>query len=146
MKVILMQDVAKLGRRFDIVEVADGRGLNFLIPKGLALPATAENLKNISAKKDKVSADREADDAAFQTAVTHLSDKQVVVVVEANAKGHMFQALKAESIVEALALMGVNVVSSAILIADPIKEIGAHEINLVHGTEKVTVSIEVTAK
>ncbi len=50
MQVILLQDVAKIGRRFDVVNVADGYGLNKLIPQGMAKPATPENIKKIKAQ------------------------------------------------------------------------------------------------
>ena len=67
MKVILLQDVAKIGRRFDIVEVPSGYGMNKLIPQGMAKPATPENVKAINAQSAKTEADRAAGDAALQT-------------------------------------------------------------------------------
>ena len=52
MKVILLQDIKKIGKKNDIVEVPDGQAKNFLIPKNLALEANNKNLNNLKAKKD----------------------------------------------------------------------------------------------
>jgi large subunit ribosomal protein L9 len=145
MKVILLQDVAKLGRRHSIVTVADGRGLNQLIPKGWALPATPVNLKKVEAQNAKVSANTKLSESKFKEAADALKALTIEVEAAANAQGHLFEAIKPEKIVEALAAQGLIVSAQDIVIETPIKSIGAHEITLSHKSNHSTFTITVTA-
>lgn len=146
MKVILMQDVARLGRRFEIKEVPDGHALNMLIPKGMVMPATPENVKGIESQAAKVASEQAASGEAFSAALESLKDKTVSVTVEANEQGHMFEALKAESVVEALAADGVTIEASQVAIEGAIKEVGEHTITLVSGSITGKVVIALVAK
>lgn len=145
MKVILLQDVAKLGRRYDVVEVANGRALNMLIPQGMAEAATDANLKKIKAAADKVQAERKEADEAFAKALEVLEGESVSVKVKANEKGHLFEALKEASVAEVLAGKGVTVEETQVLIAEPIKEVGEYEIALSNGGERHSVTLVVEA-
>jgi len=147
MKVILLRDVAKIGRRFDVVNVPDGFALNKLIPKGLAESATGESLKrlqNISAKLQK---DRTSEAVSFNEALTSLKDIEVPVEVEANPEGRMFQALKIEAIVEAVAkATGITLHSEQIVLEAPIKSLGEHKVTLVSGETKGEFVVNLIAK
>lgn len=145
MQVILKQDVAKLGRRYDVVEVPNGRALNMLIPKGLAMAATKENMKRIKAQSDKVAAERAKAASAFAATVDALDGEAVTVSANANKKGHLFEALKEEAIAEALSTKGVNVEATQVLIAEPIKELGTHEVSLSNGDDRISLTLEVVA-
>lgn len=145
MEVILTQDVAKLGRRYDTVDVPTGRAMNMLIPKGLAMAATAENRKRIKAQSDKVTAEREAAAATFREAVAKLDGEAVTIGVNANPKGHLFEALKEEAIATALNEKGVAVEPTHVIIASPIKETGRHEVTLSNGDERIALTLEVEA-
>jgi len=146
MKVILTQDIAKLGRRFSVVEVPDGRGLNQLIPQGLALPATPDNVKKLQATTDIKTAKDDAETAAFTAAVEALGDTAVTLAVTANENGHLFEAVKVDMVVEALAAVSVVVTPHQIVIDTPIKTTGTHEIVLHHQAERQAVTLEVIAK
>ena len=144
MKVILQQDVAKLGRRFDVVTVPDGYGFNKLIPQGMAKPATLENLKAVEAQKAKGAADQEANAAAFADTVKVLEGKVIDVAVEANEDGKLYQALKAEEIVAAVQNdIEVIVPAEQIVIKNPIKETGEHTIDIASGTDTGSFTINV---
>jgi len=145
MKVILLQDVAKLGRRYDVVEVANGRAMNMLIPQGKAQAATDANIKKIKQASEKVAAEREAADKAFAAAVEKLEGEAVTVAAKANEKGHLFEALKEEAIAAALATKGVAVEAMQVLLAEPIKEVGAYDIALSNGGERHGVKLVVEA-
>jgi large subunit ribosomal protein L9 len=145
MEVILTQDVAKLGRRYDIVTVPNGRALNMLIPQGLAMAATPENRKRIQAQSDRVASERAEASAAFAAAVEKLDGEAVTVTVKANPKGHLFEALKEETIAEALNAKDVSVEPTHVIIAQPIKELGTHEVSLSNGDERITLTLEVVA-
>lgn len=146
MKVILTQDVAKLGRRSAIVEVADGRGMNQLIPKGLALAATPENIKKLQAKNaHQTQMDTDAA-AKFAAAVAALGDTPVSVSVNANEGGHLFEAVKVAAVVEALNTQGIEVSEQQIEIGTPIKSVGDHDIVLHHQDVRADVVLQVIAK
>jgi large subunit ribosomal protein L9 len=146
MKVILQQDVAKLGKRFDVVTVPDGYGFNKLVPQGMAKPATPENLKSLEAQKAKGAATQAADSAAFADIVKVLTDKVIDVTVEANEDGKMYQALKAEDIVTAIAKdIEVTVPAEQIVIGDPIKQTGEHTVKVANGADTGSFTINVLA-
>lgn len=146
MKVILLQDVAKIGRRFEVVEVPDGHALNMLIPKKMAQPATTENVKRVRARAEKIESERVAQDAAFDEAVESLEGKTVTLEVQANENGHLFKAVSANEIMAALADEKVNVTSDQVVTKGPIKEIGTHTVMLASGTKRGEFELEVVAK
>jgi len=147
MKVILLQDVAKIGRRFDVVEVPNGYGMNKLIPQGMAKPATPENLKAVQAQSAKTDADRAASDEAFETLLASLKNVVLEIAVEANEEGRMFQALKVDAVVEALkASIGTEIDQSKVVIKTPIKEIGEFSVELMSGGKSYSQKIIVISK
>ncbi len=144
MKVILLQDVAKIGRRFDIVNVADGYGLNKLIPRGLAEMATPENLRKVKIQAEQTAALRDAADASFASVVKSLEGKVVDVLVEANEDGKMYQALKLDDVVAAVKKAeDVDLLPASVVIKTPIKQLGEHQIQLVSGAQEAVLTINV---
>lgn len=143
MKVILLQDVAKIGKRSDLVEVPDGYAMNQLIPKRMAEPATAQNKKRIEKLQAEAANNKEADKARFEAAKTAMTDKKVQISVEANDQGHLFKAVSENDIAEAAQALDIDVEASMLVVGSPIKEIGEHTVELVRGTNKAEVTIEV---
>ena len=86
MKVILLRDVAKLGKRFSITEVPDGFALNKLIPQGYAEAATAENLKRVNERSEKKESARSNELSDFKITLESLKDIKIKIAVEANAQ------------------------------------------------------------
>ena len=147
MKVILLQDVAKIGRRFDVVTVPDGYGMNKLIPQGMAKPATPENLKAIQAQSATNEAAKAEADEAFATMIEKLKDVTLKVSVEANEEGRMFQALKVDVIAEEIeAKTGSALNTDQVVIKAPIKEVGEYTVQLVSGNTQQEVKVVVAAK
>lgn len=146
MKVILLQDVAKIGRRSQIVEVPNGYAMNQLIPKRMAQPATAANQKRIERMQAGVTATNEAVEAKFSKAIEELKGKVIKVEVEANEIGHTFKAISEAEIIESAKSSGVDLDVSMISIKSPIKSVGEHEIELVNGKDKSIFNIEVVKK
>lgn len=128
MKVILLRDVARLGKRFAVVEVPDGYALNQLIPKGMVEAATPENLKRVGARVDKQQNTKISSESDFTIALAALKDSPVTLTVEANAQGHLFKAVKATEIATAAAASGHAIPLSAIQLTEPIKSLGDHQI------------------
>jgi large subunit ribosomal protein L9 len=146
MKVILLRDVARLGKRFAVVEVPDGFALNKLIPQGMAQPATPENLKRVLARNKEVAAHQAADETSLREAVRQLGEMRATVTVEANAQGHLFKAVKVGDIIAAARALGVTLPESAIEIGTPIKSVGEHDVQIKQGAVKGVITITVVAK
>ena len=144
MKVILMRDVAKLGRRHTVAEVPDGYALNKLIPSGMALAATPENLKRVHARTEQTSATKINEVADFKAAVAALKESPVVILVEANAQEHLFKSVKVTDIAAALAGAGHAIPVEAIKLVEPIKALGEYHIPVAHGetTGEIVISIK----
>ena len=124
MKVILLDDVNKLGRRGDVRDVSDGYARNFLIPKKLALTATAGNLNNLEhirkqqeAKASRIKTDAESLRARIE-ALTFEDRRQ------ASEEGKLFGSVTSQHIADFLAQQGVPVERRRIHLDDPIKTLG----------------------
>lgn len=144
MKVILLQDVAKIGRRFEIVEVPNGYALNKLFPQKLAQEATPANLKRVEAQTAKAAATKAGTESQFSEALEKLSGVILEVSAPANDKGHLFEALKPAAIVAAVAEHGVTITEGEVAIERPIKEVGEHTVAVKEGgtTGSITVSVK----
>ncbi len=146
MKVILMRDVAKLGKRFSIAEVPDGYALNKLIPQGIAQAATPENVKKITSQKEKQTATKISEVSEFIHAVKALKVQPVALYVEANAQDHLFKAVKAADIAVALASAGHAIPVAAIKLVEPIKALGEYQIPVAMGPEHDVITIVIKNK
>ncbi len=146
MKVILVRDVAKIGRRNQIVEVPDGYAQNQLIPKKWALPATPQNLKRIEALHAGVAASRDAKEEHFLASVEKLKVAALAITAEANEQGYLFKAIHEKDIVEAAKAAGITLEVGVIKIPNTIKSVGSHAIDLVHGTHTVPYTITIVKK
>ncbi|MFT7645217.1 MAG: large subunit ribosomal protein L9 [Candidatus Paceibacteria bacterium] len=146
MKVILLQDVAKIGKRSELVEVPDGYAMNQLIPKGMAEAATPANKNRIDKLQASVKANKAAEEARFESAHKALSEKVIKIVTEVNEQGHLFKAVNEFDIADAAMTAGIDVDTSMIMIGDPIKEVGEHVVGLARGINKGEFTIEVTKK
>jgi len=130
MKVILLDDVAKVGRRGEVRDVSDGYARNFLIPKKLALTATPGNLKNLSqiktqqdTKAQRIKGDAEALGARIEGFVLE-------VTRQASEEGKLFGSVTAQDVVDFLASRGVDVERRRIQLDEPIKTLGETAVNI----------------
>lgn len=146
MKVILLQDVAKIGKRSEIVVVPDGYALNQLIPKKMAEPATATNQKRIERLQAGAAEKAEANKENFTAAVAKLKEASLMITVEANEQGHLFKAVHEADVVAAAAAVGVQIDASVVQISEPIKAVGEHVVSLMFGDSVEQIAIAVTAK
>lgn len=146
MKIILLRDVAKLGKRNSITEVPDGFALNKLIPQGLAMPATPVNLKRMQVQTNQVEQTHASELESFQKSLDTLKEVTVPVLVEANAQDTLFKSIKTSDVAAALAAYGCAVPISAISLPEPIKSLGLFVIPLIMETVSGNVTIEVKRK
>jgi large subunit ribosomal protein L9 len=146
MKVILIKDVAKIGKKGAVVEVPSGHAANFLIPRKLALPATPENMRRHAADvARKEEGDARAHES-FAAVLAALKDRHIQYAVDANEQGHLFRGIHAADIVTHLAREGYVVAERAIALRQPIKQVGLHEISLEQGGMKGVCHLEVIRK
>jgi large subunit ribosomal protein L9 len=130
MKVILLDDVTKVGRRGEVREVSDGYARNFLIPKKLALSATHGNLKNLEhikrqqdAKADRIKADAEALRAKIEGLV--YEERR-----QASEEGKLFGSVTSQDIADFLGTRGVPMERKRITLDEPIKSLGEHLVSM----------------
>ena len=142
MKVILMDDVKKLGKLGDIVNVKRGYARNFLFPRNLAIEAGGKNLKILEEKKKK----RELDIAKEKRNAEELAKKitgfSCTVPVTAGEEDKLFGSVTAEHIAEAFIAEGLNIDKKQIQLAEPIRKLGIYQIEIKLRPE-VTVSTKV---
>ena len=131
MKVILLEDVKALGKKGDICEVSDGYARNFIIPKKKGIPATPENMNNLKLKKanDEKVAKENLENA--QMLSKELSDKVIILKVRVGEGGKLFGAIASKEIAAAvLEQTGLDLDKKKIVLAEPIKALGKHDIKV----------------
>jgi large subunit ribosomal protein L9 len=143
MKIILLDDVAKVGRRGELRDVSDGFARNFLIPKRLALTATAGNLKGLQhirtqqdAKAERVKAEAEALRARIEPLILEARR-------QASEEGKLFGSVTAQDVVEFLQTQGVTVERRRVQLEEPIKALGESTVGIRLHPE-VTAQLKVT--
>ena len=145
MKVILLQDVKGKGKKGQLIEVSDGYARNFMLPKKLAIEATADaiNTKNMN---DKATAERIAKEKA---AALELSNKlrtmTLVVTAKGGGQGRLFGAVTNTEIAAALEKQGIKLDKRKIVLAENIKNVGTYTVTCKLGYEinaPLTVKIE----
>ena len=146
MKVILQQDIKSLGKKGQMAEVTDGYARNYLIPRKLAIAATADNLNamKISAKAKAALEERERK-SALET-VEKLKGCQVKIPAKAGAGGKLFGSVTSKEISEALSSQfGIDISKQKIIQDEPIKQFGTYELKCRLGFEITgTIYIVVT--
>ncbi len=145
MKVILLQDVENVGKKFEVKEVKDGYARNFLIPQNLAKPATKQNAKWLESQKEAMEKEVEEDLKISQALASAIDDTEVNISVKVGDEGQLFESINSTKISEELLKMGFNVKKSQIQLEKPIKELGEFpiKINLDHNLE-VQIKVVVT--
>jgi len=124
MKVILKQDVEKLGRRGDVVNVAPGFGRNYLIPRQMALAVTATNLKTIEIERQALKKKAEVERKTFQTLVQKLNEVSLTFTRRAGDKDVIFGSVSSGDVKEALGALGYDIDKKKIQLDEPIKRLG----------------------
>lgn len=146
MKVILLKDVARLGRKSEVKEVPNGHATNFLIPRGLAISATPESLKRVGEEVKKHAEHKQHDLESFKEALTKLEGKTIRYVTDANDKGSLFKGVNSDDIARTLVSEGVQISREQIVLAQPIKAVGIHEITLKHESTMGMCRLEIVKK
>lgn len=143
MEVILLKDRRALGRRGEVVEVKPGFARNYLLPQGLALEATAGNVKLFEQQKARLAAEAAKDREAAQEVAARIEGTRVVVRKRASDAETLYGSVTATEIAEALEEKGVEVDKRRIDLEGGIKTVGDHHV-LVHLHAEVTAEVVLT--
>jgi large subunit ribosomal protein L9 len=137
MKIILLEDVENVGKKYEVKEVKSGHARNLLIPQGLAKAATKANLKWLESEKQGMDQEVEADLKKVQEMASNLDGEEVAITVKVGDEGQLFESINSAKIAEKLKEMGFEVKKSQIELQDSIKELGEFpvKISLDHNLE-----------
>ncbi|MGH7319601.1 MAG: 50S ribosomal protein L9 [Candidatus Rokuibacteriota bacterium] len=144
MKIILMDDVPTLGRRGDVREVATGYARNFLLPRKLAVPATAANLQNLDhLKRQRERAESRAREEA-QAVASRIAGLTLTVTARASEDGRLYGSVSAQDVADFLERHELPTEKRRVLLEEPIKTIGEFRVPIrLHAdvTAELTVSV-----
>ena len=146
MKVILLQDVKGKGKKGQLLEISDGYARNFLLPRKLAVEATADAM-NTKKMNDKAAAEKEAKERAEALEISkQLRETTVVVTAKGGGAGRLFGSVTNQEIADALKQKtGITLDKRKIVIQDPIKSVGTYTVQCKLGyeiTAPLTVKIQ----
>jgi large subunit ribosomal protein L9 len=130
MKVILLQDIEKLGKKYEVREVKNGYARNFLIPQGLVKIATDKALEWLKIQKE--AGEKKAEQAlkTIQEIASTLDGQEVIISVKVGEDGQLFESISVQKIFDELKKMGFNVKKKQIDLAEPIKELGEFPVKI----------------
>jgi large subunit ribosomal protein L9 len=145
-RVILKREVAGLGRPGDVKDVADGYAQNFLLPRGLAIEATAGEMKVLARARDAKRAKQDRAHAEAEELAKRLSEMTLVFKLKAGEQGKTFGSVTSKDIAEALQReQKVDVDKTKVHLPEPLKALGVHQVEIRLLTDvraNVTVAIE----
>jgi large subunit ribosomal protein L9 len=143
MEVILKEDVVKLGNRGDVIKVAEGYGRNFLLPKDLAIEATAANKAVIQQMKESSVRRSAKEKAEAELLVTQLNTVELKFHRKVGEKDHLFGSVTSGDVAQALEAKGYTIDRRKVQLAEPLKQLGDFEIPIrLH--KEVTARVKVT--
>ena len=145
MKLVLRTDVAQIGKKGDIVDVADGYGRNFLLPKGLAFLASAGVETQATSMRRNRDVRDASDRAAAQAIATKLVPQVVTITARSGAEGKLFGSVTTMEIAEAVtAQTGIELDRRQLHLDEPIKTLGTHLVPAkLHAEVEFPITIEV---
>lgn len=144
MQVLLRSDVAGVGRRGDIVNVSSGHARNYLLPNGLAVVATDGTVRQSDSMKKARQQKEAADRETASNLIADLGKRQITVTAKAGNEGRLFGSVSAADVASAIAAQtGASVDRKAVVLGEPIRSVGEHQVTIdMHGVSgTVTVSV-----
>jgi large subunit ribosomal protein L9 len=142
MKVLLCEDISKLGWLGDVVEVNEGYARNYLLPQGLAKRATEGNIRAIAEEKAKRAELRLKERRRIEKAVEAVDGAEAVLAAKANEQGVLFGSITEKLIGANLREQGFEVADEVVKLSEHIKHVGEHEVTL-RFSEDLTATVRV---
>ncbi|HBH12475.1 MAG: 50S ribosomal protein L9 [Clostridiales bacterium 38_11] len=129
MKVILLMDDKSMGKKGDIIDAKDGYARNFLIPKGIAIEATKENLKHLEREKQKSLHHEEKVLEEAKLLAEQIESKSIEIKIKAGENGKLFGSVTTKEIAQEFKSQhNIEIDKKKIELKDPIKTVGTHEV------------------
>ena len=147
MKVILRADVTDVGKKGDIVEVADGFGRNYLVPKGMALKATDGNVAQAASMRRARDIRDAKDRGSAEEVASALVPKVITVKAKAGAEGKLFGSVTSSDVVSAVQdQTGIEIDRRKLHLDEPIKSVGTHQVPArLHTDVEFAITVEVVS-
>ncbi len=130
MLVILLKDVDKIGKKFEVKEVKDGYARNFLIPQGLVKQATKEAITWLGMQKETEEKKAEESLKKIQDVASAIDDQEVVIQVQVGGEDQLFESVTSQKISDKLKELGFDIKKSQIELSQPIKETGEFPVKI----------------
>ncbi len=147
MKVILLQDIRGVGKKYDIKDVSDGYARNSLIPQHKVEVATAEGIKKVETYCSQHTAEQQVHEAQVLQDIKKMANITLTVKGKVNEKGHLFAGIHADTLVKQLATQhGISLAVTDLALPTPLKEMGEHQVPVVHGNKKTTLKVVISAE
>jgi large subunit ribosomal protein L9 len=147
MKILLCEDIKKLGWLGDIVEVKEGFARNFLLPQGLAKVATENNVRALAQKKAARAEERMKERRRLEAAAQAVEGAEAVIAAKANEQGVLFGSISEAVIAANLRDQGFAVADEIVKLHEHLKEVGTHSVTLKFDDDlKATVKVTVVAE
>lgn len=144
MEVILLKDVEKLGKKGEVLNVRDGFGRNFLLPRSLALQATRANRISVEKEKERAAKQKSQKKEEAEKLAQDLASLVLRLEVKAGEKDKLFGSVTAQDVAEALKEKGFALDKRQVHLSEPIRSLGAHAVTVELETDvKTTVQVEV---
>ena len=147
MKIILLKDVPKLGKQYEVKEVKSGYGRNFIIARGLGTIATKPMLAQVELRRRELETAVAEKRAKLAKEAAGMMAATVTLAKRANELGHLFESISKEDLATALRLQtGFDIEADWINLEKPIKEVGTHTIPVAHEEVKTSFQLIVEAE
>jgi large subunit ribosomal protein L9 len=130
MKLLLIKDVPKIGKKGDIIEAKEGYARNFLIPNNLAVAATESAMKQVEAEKKAVERKKEKEKERAQELAAKLKGYTITLRHKAGDEGKLFGSITSSEIAEALKAKGFEIDKKQIVMDDHIRLVGHHDVSI----------------
>jgi large subunit ribosomal protein L9 len=142
MKILLCEDIDKLGWLGDIVEVKTGYARNYLLPQGLAMVPTEANLRSLADEKARRAEQRITELKRLEAAAEAVQGAEAVIAARANELGHLYGSVSERQIAANLRSLGFDVADEIVELDEHIKEVGTSEVRLKFADD-LTVTVNV---
>jgi large subunit ribosomal protein L9 len=130
MEVILREDVTTLGRRGDVVKVAEGYGRNYLLPRGLAMAVTDSNKAMIEKEKKAHAARAAKERAEFETLAQRIAGLRFIAPRKVGENDALYGSVTSGDVAEFLKGKGIEIDKRKVQLEEPIKKLGEHEVRI----------------
>ena len=147
MKVILLQNVAKTGRKYEVKEVSDGYALNYLIPNKLAKIATTSALRELETEKLQQEHSEKKKEKGLIQSIEQLKDSVISISAKINEEGKLFAGIDKGDIINAIKdQKALDVSADNIVLEKPIKDAREHKITIKAGDKKTEFILNITPR